>query len=209
MNRFALGAVAAVSLAATLAGCSSSTPAPAASTPPAATTPAAAPTSAPVAPSAPGSAPASAPASAPIAINKEIDDPVLGVKVTIIQAVRGFKPLAPALAGREMIVIQVKVDATQAKYALTVGDSTFNYSTGANKYGGQNATGDAETVAWMKANGYEPLVAAKSGTTQTGWVAGIFNPAGDPAPVINYYQLAFKDNKGATFPEKNYPVTIK
>ena len=175
MNRFALGAVAAVSLAATLAGCSSSTPAPAASTPPAATTPAAAPTSAPVAPSAPASAPtsapASAPASAPIAINKEIDDPVLGVKVTIIQAVRGFKPLDSKYSDSELIVVQVKMDASQAKYAVTFGDGSFSYSTSANKFGGMNATTFSGVPEWMKTNGYQPLTAAKRGETQTGWVA--------------------------------------
>ena len=212
MKRHVFAVFVPVSVIAMLAGCSSSTPAPAASpaaSTRAASTAAASPSTAAAAPSTPASAPTSAPAaSGVITINKEVDDSVMGVKVTIIQAVRGFKPLAAALSNDEMVVVQVKMDATKNPYATTMGPDSFTFSTSANKFG-MNATAMPGVPEWMTANGYPPLVAAKPGQVQTGWVAGILKPAGDPAPVINYYQLAFQDNKGGVFPRKDYPVTIK
>lgn len=217
MKRLAIATLAPLTVAAALAGCSSSSPAPAAPTS-AATTATSAATTASTAPktsaaattSPAATAPASSPAapSGAIQLNKELDDSVLGVKVTVIQAVRGLKPLNASMAGREMVVVQVKVDATKTPYAVTVGD-TFAFETSANKLGSMNVTAFAGVPEWMKANGYPPLVAAKRGETQTGWIAGYLNPANDPAPVVSYYQLAFRDNKGGQYPRKDFPVTIK
>lgn len=165
-------------------------------------------TSAPATPSESPSADASPPAAASQAIqlNKTVDDPVLGIKVTFVQAIRGLPAQTDAMKDRELVVVEVKIDATNATYATLTNDSSFHWAVG-DKIA-QNAASDKVT-AYMTANGYTPLAPVKAGTSGGGWIAGYLLPANSPDAVVKYWQLPFSDSSGKTFPQKEYPVALK
>lgn len=156
------------------------------------------------------SAPAAGSGSAAVAVNKTINDTVMGETARIIKYIKGFQPSAAAkakysaLADEQVVLVDMKVTAS-SKYYDSLGADAF-YLTGTPD--GIDVGSTTILDADIKAAGYPPLQDADTGKTTTGWV--VFTPSKQDAGklVLRYKRLAAGTSDGKTIPAKNFDVPL-
>lgn len=151
------------------------------------------------------SAPAAAKKGTPV--NVTVNDEGEGIKVTVLEYVRGLTPPPPAIAanGQEMVLIHVSVDQTGALIQNPfTSDATFKFS--ANGSIGQGGKNDV-TVAWMKDNGYPMLPDVKGKSKAEGWVPGYVKKDATGLKVT-YSRLGGTTLDGKTIPKFEQDIPL-
>ena len=133
----------------------------------------------------------------------------MGVKVTFVKAVRGLKPLPKAVADRELVLVEVKIDNTATKYATSYDTSSFRWGVEGQQYKGQGGE-NAEHNAWAKANGYQLLQDApvRTGKSGGGWIMGLISIPNSPQAYVEFYRVAGTTSDGKSIPAASWKVPL-
>ena len=129
-------------------------------------------------------------------------DKELDTRITFLRVVRGLTPppTAKALAGHEMVFVEVRIDAGK-NYSNPVSEKEFLFGT---KGGISSPAAErgAELDA-LKAAGHPRLGAVRSGTTGTGWIVGTISPASSAQALVTYRRLGGITDKRHRDPQQD------
>jgi len=132
----------------------------------------------------------------------------MGDKGTVLKVLRNYQPSAAskaqysALAGEEVVLVEVKVTSS-SKYYDSVGATSFYIE-------GAPGTNDAATTildSEIQAKGYKPLPDADQGKSTTGWI--VFTPdKGGKHLKLDFKRLAAQTSNGKTIPAKDFMIPL-
>ena len=152
----------------------------------------------------------SGPASVTIAVNQTLSDSVLGDTVRVLRVVRGFPVPAtlPAIAGKELVLVEVRAEAGK-KYDAGIQGSSFSVLEPGSDI--PDAESSALVRSEMAAAGYPPFPSGgvAAGKKGAGWLAFQLEEQGATKLRLQLTRAAAKvSGTSQTIPRKAFTVPL-